>query len=504
MRETKHENFENQALRAFRARSDTLLLWVLSIHLLVCLGVGLGNGSWGVALLLGVPALLVPAALRQMDAGGLATRLAVAGAFMVFAALLIHQAHGMIEAHFGIFVLLAFLVLYCDWKAPVFAAVIIAVHHILFSWMQAGGTGIYVFPQTGTIELVTLHATYVVVETIVLCFVALRLRAMVLDAAEVSRFAEKVGEGHLNHNFNPVRLERSSVVRAVANMQGQLRESLTLVHQSTNRLSTLVSRLNASAQKIASDADDQRHATSSIASAVQEMTASVATITDEATSARQLSEASLAAAASGGLVVSEAVTKMSGIAQVISQAAERVEDLGQKSERTAQIVNIIKEIADQTNLLALNAAIEAARAGEMGRGFAVVADEVRKLAERTTQATNEINQMMGEMRGAKQGVLDAMQIAVSQVEVGVLRTSSAGEHMAEITTQARSVGEVVEAISGALNEQTKVAGEIANHVDHVATRADSASESTHDIAEEAAEIEDVANSLRSSLARFTL
>lgn len=504
MKDMSQGSFETNALRAFRARADGLMLWVLGIHLVVCLGLGLFNGSWGAGLLLGVPALVVPQLLVRMDAGGLAARLAVAGAFMVFAALLIHQAQGMIEAHFGIFVLLAFLVLYCDWKPPVFAAGLIAVHHVLFSWLQAGGLGVYVFPQPGTVGLVLLHAVYVVVETVVLCFVALRLRAMVVDAAEVSRFAEEVGEGRLDYRFDAQRCAGSPVIRAVASMQDQLRDSLLRVLQGSDRLAALVSRLNASVRRIADDTADQGQATQSMAAAMQEMAASISSITGEASEARRLAAASQSSAEAGGRVVRESVEEMSAIAGVISQAAERVEELGDKSERAAQVVNIIKEIADQTNLLALNAAIEAARAGERGRGFAVVADEVRKLAERTTKATNEINQMMDDMRDAKQSVLDTIGQAVGKVELGVEHAGEAGQRMEQINTQTHSVGQVVEAISGALGEQSVVTCEIGGHVDLVSSRADSATAATRDIAQEAAEVESVAQDLRDSLARFKL
>lgn len=490
------------ALQVFQASADGLLTKVLFLHLAICVGVAIYNGSWGPALFIGVPAAVLPFLLMRMEPGGLVSRLAVGAAFMIYSALLIHQVQGMIEAHFGIFVLLAFLVLYCDVLPIIVAAAVIAVHHVFFAILQASGFGFFVFPQAGTVGLVTLHAIYVVVESVVLCFVALRLRAMVRDAAEISRFAEEAGQGRLDYRFDSA--DSSAVIGAMVRMQARLRESLGVVRESSERLVEYATSLNASADGIANSAADQSDSTANMAAAVEEMATSIATITNEATDARQFSQASRDAARDGYVVVKDAVTEISGIAGVISQASSRVEELGEKSERAAQIVNIIKEIADQTNLLALNANIEAARAGETGRGFAVVADEVRKLAERTTKATSEISQMMAEMRSSKDMVLASISDAVAKVEIGVSRASQAGGRMDEITTQAERVGGVVESISGSLAEQSTVTEQIARHVEQIAQRADAASSATREIAGEARSVDEVAGRLRSTMAQFTI
>jgi len=503
MQTTKHVGGQN-ALQKFQAHSDRLLVRILFAHLAVCLAVAVYNGSWAPALLIGVPAAVVPALLVRMDAGGLVSRLAVGAAFMIYAGLLIHQAQGMIEAHFGIFVLLAFLVLYCDMVPIIAAAGLIAVHHVIFTILQAQGFGVYVFPQPGTIQLVALHAAYVVVESLVLCFVAMRLRAMVLDAAEVSRFATEAGQGRLNYVFDARAVARSEVVGAVASMQTRLRESLSLVRESAEQLARFAGSLNDSASGIAHAAADQSDSTANMAAAVEEMATSIATITNEAKDAQQISLEARTTAESGNAVVKTTVGEISGIAGVIGQASSRVEELGNKSERAAQVVTIIGEIADQTNLLALNAAIEAARAGETGRGFAVVADEVRKLAERTTTATNEISKMMDEMRTSKNLVLSSINDAVVRMESGVSRTSEAGSNMDAITDQAERVGAVVESISGSLAEQTTVTEQIARHVEQIAQRAESSTRSTEDIAREARSVQDVAQRLRKSMEQFTV
>ena len=110
---------------------------------------------------------------------------------------------------------------------------------------------------------------------------------------------------------------------------------------------------------------------------------------------------------------------MRKISDAVQSSSSVVEDLGQQSDKITSIVNTIREIADQTNLLALNAAIEAARAGEQAAASAVVADEVRKLAERTSQPTTEIADMVGRIQAGTRNAVTSMQTGVAQVGNGV-------------------------------------------------------------------------------------
>lgn len=492
----------DDGLSSFRARADSLFIWTLGAHLLLCLVVAGLTDSWGPALSVGVPAFLVPFVLSRGARGALVTRIAVGCAFMIFCALLIQQTRGTIEAHFGIFVLLAFLVLYCDWRPLVTAAGLIAAHHLGFAWLQATGAGVYIFPQVDGIVRVLIHAAYVVVETGLLCFMAGLLKGMVEDGITVSDFAGRVTAGHLDYPFDSRRCQARPLLGAVARMQDELRRTLTEARNTADNLQSLASRLTKTSIDIADGVSDQNISTTAMAAAVQEMTASISQISGNAGDARRLSADSSEAAMAGSKVVKAAVGEMSSIAGVIGNAAERVEALGRESERAAEVVTIIKGIADQTNLLALNAAIEAARAGELGRGFAVVADEVRKLAERTTTATNEIGLMMNDMRGAKESVLACIENAVSLVNTGVAHAGAAGDSIDLITGRANGVGDIVNSISSALEEQSQAAQEIARHVEHISQMADRSAVATSDIASEATALTGDAESLRSALDRF--
>jgi len=344
----------------------------------------------------------------------------------------------------------------------------------------------------------------VVVETGLLCYIAAMLKGMVEDGVAVSDFSTRVAAGRLDYVFDPKKVESRPLLAAVSRMQDELRATLTEAHNTANGLQALALRLTGMSRGIADGFNEQNNSTSAMAAAVEEMTVSINQISVDAAEARRLSSDSTAAAGQGSKVVKVAVSEMAGIAGVIGNAVERVEDLGRESERAAEVVTIIKGIADQTNLLALNAAIEAARAGELGRGFAVVADEVRKLAERTTTATDEIGRMMNDMRSAKESVLGCIESAVALVETGVGHAGEAGNSIDLITGRVSDVGDIVGSISDALAEQTQAAQEIARHVERISQMADRSAAATREIAGEAHTLTGNAENLLGALERFHL
>ncbi len=489
-------------LSSFRARADNLLIGALGVHLLLCLGVAAYFGEWGAVLGVGVPAFLVPLLISRGAQGRLVTRIAVACSAMIFSALLIHQTRGTIEAHFGIFALLAFLVLYCDWRPLIAAAGLIAVHHLSFAWLQATGAGVYVFPQVDGIGRVLVHAAYVVVETGLLCYIAGLLRGMVLDGVVVSDFAQRVSAGRLDYTFDKSTIESRPLVQAVARMQDELRRTLAEARGTADSLQALAARLTAASVGIAEGVGDQNNSTSAMAAAVQEMTASINQIADSATEARRLASDSSQAAVEGSQVVKAAVGEMSGIAGVIGTAVERVEALGRESERASEVVTIIKGIADQTNLLALNAAIEAARAGELGRGFAVVADEVRKLAEKSAHSASEIDAVTSRLGLQSEAVHEAVQVGLAHLGSSRTAVASVSQAIAAANESVVAVGHGLDEIAEATEQQRSASAEVAAGIEEIARMARDNTMAVETTAEAARGLETLAGALQQTVARF--
>jgi len=496
-------NFAEEELLLLEQRrlADRLMVGTLAFLMVVGLALGIANDSLGLAFLVGLPALLVPLALTRMAPGSLVGRMAVACAFMIFCAQFIQQTHGLIESHFLIFVLLAFLLYYRDWRPVIGAAGLIAVHHLLFNYLQGTNSGIYVFNYGSGFSIVLLHAVFVVFEAVVLVYMAVQLRREAIEAKQVAHIASEVAAGRLGRR--PVgSLDGMPLLKAMVDMQTQLAAIFGNIGRQSGTVNEAVEVLAVRSRGVAASMEQQSEAAGAMASAIEEMTVAVARLSEEASAASDLAQRSEAGAVEGATVVKAAVSEMSSIAGTIEESARNVDRLGHQSDRVSQVVGLIKDIAGQTNLLALNAAIEAARAGEQGRGFAVVADEVRKLAERTSQATEEIGAMMQEIADSKTATLDSIQEAVHKVGKGVELATAAGVSIDGILAQAGQVQAVVETISATLRQQNATTAAIAGQVEQMARMAEESDRAAAGNISLEEKLEEVARSLREAVGRF--
>jgi methyl-accepting chemotaxis protein len=261
----------------------------------------------------------------------------------------------------------------------------------------------------------------------------------------------------------------NELVGSQARILRELQEQSSQVASASEELSASSDEINRNAQSTAQRVDSVSNSAREVNDVVQDVANN---IQDVSTSASNTS------------------SKTREGQQAVSEAAQRMEGLKNASQRVTEIMETIQSIAKKTDLLALNAAIEAANAGEQGKGFAVVADEVRKLAEQTSEATGQVNDIVGELDGETQASVGAME--------QVRNKMGEMEELIQHTDQsANQIAAAAEELAATMNETTDNMGEISSNVEQVTG-------SVREIQTAADQLNELASSLQSHVDRFRL
>ncbi|UTA47259.1 methyl-accepting chemotaxis protein [Simiduia sp. 21SJ11W-1] len=256
----------------------------------------------------------------------------------------------------------------------------------------------------------------------------------------------------------------------------QLHTLCAQIVQSSHAVAKASQSVNQYISQAAGRTEQQQLNTDMVATAVNEMGATVNEIARNAADAAEASRTAHQTAGDGKAKVEGTVKDMGQLNQVMGQSVERVEQLAKDIKSISGVLDVIKGISEQTNLLALNAAIEAARAGEQGRGFAVVADEVRTLAQRTAQSTEEINDMIARLDRSARATVESIMAGSEQTQTSVQHVRQTGELLLGITEGVNRISDMNYQIATATEEQSQATEEINRNVQSIADHSRSTGE----------------------------
>jgi methyl-accepting chemotaxis protein len=221
-------------------------------------------------------------------------------------------------------------------------------------------------------------------------------------------------------------------------MRAQLEELLDAVRETATRLATGTNQIVTSTNQQATGAQEQAGAVTETVSVVEELAQLSGQAAQRAQAAAETARHSDQIGQDGRRAVDRALSSMTSAKDQADSVAESIVRLAEQTQALGDIINLVNDISDQTNLLALNAAIEASRAGEHGKGFSVVAAEVKALAEGAKRATVEVRRILGEIQ--------------KMATQSVLSTEQYSKGMVQATDAARSAGDTIRALAGAIAE----------------------------------------------------
>jgi twitching motility protein PilJ len=280
----------------------------------------------------------------------------------------------------------------------------------------------------------------------------------------------------------------------------------------------LVATINQTATQVAGSAQESRSISLRLAeassaqslqitqasAAVQSLTVQIDEVARNAGESAEVASRSVEVAGRGAQTVRDTIQGMDAIREQIQETSKRIKRLGESSQEIGEIVELIDDIADQTNILALNAAMQAAMAGEAGRGFAVVADEVQRLAERSRNATKQIEVLVRTIQADTNEAVSSMEASTAGVVEGAHLAENAGEALREIENVSAYIAELTKRIADSSQRQSRQSAEINDTVQVIRTITEENTDGTRKAAESVEVLAGLASDLQKSVAGFRL
>jgi twitching motility protein PilJ len=283
-----------------------------------------------------------------------------------------------------------------------------------------------------------------------------------------------------------------------------LRGLVRTINDTAVQVDAAARQTQATATHLAEASKNQSKQINTASTSITQMAHSIEQVSLNADRSSKVAQQSVDIAHKGGEAVRRTIDGMNNIRETIQETSKRIKRLGESSQEIGDIVELINDIAEQTNILALNAAIQASMAGEAGRGFAVVADEVQRLAERSANATRQIEALVKTIQTDTNEAVISMEQSTAGVVSGAQLAENAGTSLDEIEKVANNIATLVQSISNSARQQAQTAGEMTRTMNVIREITAQTTEGTMTTAQSIGKLAALATEMRKSVAGFKL
>jgi len=284
----------------------------------------------------------------------------------------------------------------------------------------------------------------------------------------------------------------------------ELRKLVTTVNETAIMVDSAAKQTENAAVHMSRAAGNQAREINAATESIVSMAKSIEEVSGNAERSSDVARHSVEVAHKGGEAVRRTIDGMNTIRETIQDTSKRIKRLGESSQEIGNIVELINDIAEQTNILALNASIQASMAGEAGRGFAVVADEVQRLAERSTNATKQIEVLVSTIQSDTKEAVVSMERSTTDVVGGALLAENAGAALDEIEQVSNQIASLVQNISSSARQQAASAADVTRRTTKLREISLQTGKATTATAAAISKLSEFATQLRKSVAGFTL
>ena len=478
---------------------------VIVVQLVIASAIGVFTGELLPAFIFGVPIAAVPLMLSFQSPYSALSRHAMAIGVQLLTALHIHQSFGLIEVHFEIFVLLAFLSYFRDWKVIATGTAVVAVHHISFFFLQAGGAPLFIFEEGHiSFSILLMHAAFALAEGGVLMYMAKQSHQEGSGAAELRLAIDNMQRSDGKLDLTVALNRQSNIVKPFAELIDQVKSLIELASNLTDDVVNGCNKMESAANNMFEISRNTDQELAMVSASSEEIAQTMQLSTEQTTLASDKASAAQTSSQSTRDSISNSSRTIESLRHTLNAAADTNSALNEQCSHISDAMRSITAVAEQTNLLALNAAIESARAGEHGRGFAVVADEVRTLAIRSKESADQITSITEQLVAQTASSVDQMQTCIQLVDEAVVSSDRATSAMTEIMQQIREASESMTEIATSAVEQETASASIAQSTARLSEFTSEELATAESLAEEVEVLSQVSKRMRSAIERFKL